>query len=92
MSPYFAQTKLYIKLKTNKKGVANSEWSQIFRLYNKFSKFPNNNHWSNFAKGGLTALSNQSNIIQGRPERSRQSNWAVFTVEGELDAKCPYLE
>ena len=63
MSPYFAQTKLYIKLKTNKKGVANSEWSQIFRLYNKFSKFPNNNHWSSFAKGGLTVLSNQSNII-----------------------------
>ena len=30
--------------------------------------------------------------IQGRPERSRQSNWAVFTIEGELDAKFPYLE
>ena len=34
---------------------------------------------------------NHSNI-QGGPERSRQSNLAVFTVEGGLDAKFPYLE
>ena len=27
----------------------------------------------------------------GCPERSRQSNWAVFTVEGGLDSKFPYV-
>ena len=31
-------------------------------------------------------------IIQGGPERSRQSNLAVFTVEGGLDLKFPYLK
>ena len=30
--------------------------------------------------------------VLGGPERSRQSNLAVFTVEGGLDAKFPYLE
>ena len=30
--------------------------------------------------------------IQGGPERSRQSNFAVFTVEGGLDSKVPYVK
>ena len=28
--------------------------------------------------------------VQGGPEKSRQSNFAVFTVEGGLDSKLPY--
>ena len=32
------------------------------------------------------------NILQSGPERSRQSNLAVFTVEGGLDSKVPYVK
>ena len=32
------------------------------------------------------------NILQSGPERSRQSNLAVFIVEGGLDAKFPHIK
>ena len=31
-------------------------------------------------------------LLQGGPERLRQSNLAVFTVEGGLDSKFPYVK
>ena len=31
-------------------------------------------------------------ILHGGPERSRQSNLAVFTVEGGLDSKFSYVK
>ena len=30
--------------------------------------------------------------IQGGPERSRQSNFAVFAVKGGLDSKFPHVK
>ena len=41
---------------------------------------------------GLKPRAPHSNYVQGGPERSRQSNLGVFTVEGGLEAKFPYLE
>ena len=31
-------------------------------------------------------------VVQGGPERSRQSNFAVFAEEGGLNAKFPYVK
>ena len=31
-------------------------------------------------------------VLQGGPERSRQSNSAVFAVEGGLDSKFPHVK
>ena len=40
---------------------------------------------------GLEVCQISENTIQGGPERSRQSNLAVFTIEGGLDSKFPYV-
>ena len=34
----------------------------------------------------------RGSIVQSGPERSRQSNLAVFTEEGGLDSKFPYVK
>ena len=40
----------------------------------------------------LNLNENSAHSVQGGPERSRQSNLAVFTVEGGLDSKYPYVK
>ena len=41
---------------------------------------------------GKKVNSVEGTLVQGGPERSRQSNLAVFTVEGGLDSTFPCVK
>ena len=73
---------------TNLKVSINIGTAIITRAWNETTYFVISMNSNNICEWNLYRQCN----VQGGPERSRQSNLAVFAVEGGLNSKLPHLK